>query len=1011
MIGRGAERRGLNRLLDRVAAGEGRIVTIEGQAGIGKTSLLSEALARARAQDMCCWVAAAEELERHRPFGAMAQALGVGRGGRPAGLAHSAGRSQATGTPAAGASPALGTSGHLPVSAQEAVARAEDALLAALVRARVERGSASRRAELARMITGDTGPPASAMEPGGPEAEFRIVDGLVDLVGHLSSAGPLVLALEDLQWADPSTLAALNRLSREISRQPVLVILTMRPLPRSAELLALLEGLEARGATRIHLEPLDGRAIAQIAEGLLGARPGPGLLRQLARAGGNPFFACELVAAMARDGEIRRLGGVADADDTAMGSSLATTILRRLSLPSEDARETLQVASILGSSFSVADLGVAVGKKASALNRLLAACVQAGILADHATQLTFRHDLVREALYLDMQPALRAWLHLAAAHVLAESGRPPEEIARHVIAGAVPGDLEAVEWLRTAARQAASRSPHVAAELLRRAIELAPTSDPHHQAALVDLAGYLLASGQLRESGAICRQLLDQGCDARTEATVRVHLVEAVYGQGKVSETEAELEKAMSSQALTGAQRCRLGAWSSSCRAAHWDLTGCVDAATAALAAAGELHGEVSVGVALGNLALVAHWRGAFDEGVELARQGLAGMAGRTTSGPVSYYPPFSFAGCLLDLDRTQEALETIRAYRRLLAPDSAWDHPFEHLLFATAAFQAGEWGRAITALQLVHDAAETSGNRRSVSPAHAMRSLIALHRGDLGTAEQEVEAAEADARSTGPQWRPDWMMWARALLLEAQGRPEEALGVLTKAWELCRGAGVVAEFPVIGPDLVRLALAGGETILAAEVTAAVGALASDVSVASVTGAALRCRGMLEGEPGVLLRAVEAYRASPRRRELALACEDAAVALACAGRPAEGRPLAEEALDAYRSLGARRDSSRAQARLRAAGIRSGSRGERARPKSGWASLTQAEIAVAMQVAGGSSNPEIARRLFISRRTVQSHVSHILEKLTLTSRVELAVETTRWQEENWQEDNGATRGHA
>ena len=293
-------------------------------------------------------------------------------------------------------------------------------------------------------------------------------------------------------------------------------------------------------------------------------------------------------------------------------------------------------------------------------------------------------------------------------------------------------------------------------------------------------------------------------------------------------------------------------------------------------------------------------------------------------------------------------------------------------------------------------DLADTTGIQRGTLVGHSLRALIAVHQGDLGTAEREVAAAEANAKSTGPQWRPDWMMWARALLLEADGRTGEALRTLRRAWQLCREAGVVAEYPVIGPDLVRLALAGGERELAEEVTAAVETLAGNAGVASVSGAALRCRGMVDADADVLLRAVAAYRRSPRRRELALTCEDAAAALAATGRVAEARPLAEAALDIYGVLEARWDASQAQSRFRAVGLRPGPRIERARPRFGWESLTQTEKRVASLVAEGLSNPDVARRLGISHRTVQSHVSHAFEKMGVSSRVELAVEVAAAQ---------------
>jgi DNA-binding CsgD family transcriptional regulator len=125
-----------------------------------------------------------------------------------------------------------------------------------------------------------------------------------------------------------------------------------------------------------------------------------------------------------------------------------------------------------------------------------------------------------------------------------------------------------------------------------------------------------------------------------------------------------------------------------------------------------------------------------------------------------------------------------------------------------------------------------------------------------------------------------------------------------------------------------------------------------------------------------------------------LACEDAAWAQGRAGRLTDARRLFEEALGLYERLEAAWDLARATARLRALGVRPGRRGPRQRPKSGWASLTATELKVARLVAEGLSNPEIAERMFISRGTVHTHVSHILAKLGLRSRVGLAAEASR-----------------
>ena len=139
----------------------------------------------------------------------------------------------------------------------------------------------------------------------------------------------------------------------------------------------------------------------------------------------------------------------------------------------------------------------------------------------------------------------------------------------------------------------------------------------------------------------------------------------------------------------------------------------------------------------------------------------------------------------------------------------------------------------------------------------------------------------------------------------------------------------------------------------------------------------------------MLLAAVAAYRRDPRPLLLAEALEDAALALVRAGRVAEARSLMEEAIAGYERLGARRDIARVLAALRTIGVRRGRRGPRQRPKKGWNSLTETERRVVQLVVEGLSNAKVGERLFISRRTVETHLSHVFAKLRISSRRELA----------------------
>jgi DNA-binding CsgD family transcriptional regulator len=169
--------------------------------------------------------------------------------------------------------------------------------------------------------------------------------------------------------------------------------------------------------------------------------------------------------------------------------------------------------------------------------------------------------------------------------------------------------------------------------------------------------------------------------------------------------------------------------------------------------------------------------------------------------------------------------------------------------------------------------------------------------------------------------------------------------------------------------------------------------LARRSGLASVAGIALRCRGLVERSPELLCQAVAALREGRRPLELAFACEDAGYVLA-ERRLDAGVALLDEAIGTYRGAGARRDAARALARLRERGVRRRGATLAGRPSVGWAALTETERRVAALAAQGLTNSEIGRRLFISRRTVDTHVSHVLSKLGISSRVELAAAHAR-----------------
>jgi DNA-binding CsgD family transcriptional regulator len=170
---------------------------------------------------------------------------------------------------------------------------------------------------------------------------------------------------------------------------------------------------------------------------------------------------------------------------------------------------------------------------------------------------------------------------------------------------------------------------------------------------------------------------------------------------------------------------------------------------------------------------------------------------------------------------------------------------------------------------------------------------------------------------------------------------------------------------------------------------------AAETRPARAAAASLRCRGLLESDPGPLAEAVAHYRAVGPAGELPAGLEDLAVVLAAHGRGGDARAAMNEAIALYEGMQARWDIRRAEGRLRAHGVSRGGRPRRpVRATSGWAALTPTEAKVAALVARGASTTDIAQEMFLSRRTVQTYISRILTKLDAKSRVEIVREAVR-----------------
>jgi DNA-binding CsgD family transcriptional regulator len=787
---------------------------------------------------------------------------------------------------------------------------------------------------------------------------------------------------------------------------PVALLGCLRPLPHSADLDRLTGLLERAGARRIRLTPLPAEAVRDLVADAVAAEPGPTLLAEADGAGGNPLFITELVGALMQEGTVQVVGQRAEVTHATLPPTLRLTIQRRLSFLPDATVQALRAASILGSSFSLTDLATITGGSALELSVALTDAVRAGVADDDGTRLRFRHDLIRDALYEDLPGSVRLALHREAGQRLAAAGGPALQVAEQLARGAAPGDAEAIRWLTRAARQAAATSPDAAASLLARAAGLMDPADPGRDRLLAEQAGSLLRAGQRAEAEAVCRALLARDHDPSVTAGVRIRLGTTLLAGGRAAEALRELEGAAGSAAPGSAELATARAWESFARVSLGDLDGATSAAAEAQSAGPPARGHQTMSVATYSLALAARLRGELGSALQIA-DAAVGRADRSPGRLGHSYPVLGARGLvLIELDRLEEARSTLQAGMRLTEDLGVQLHlPSYQVFLAFERFTVGAWDEALAEAQAGLELAEETGETYTRVFAQTVRSLILLHRNDLPGASKAAEAAEAELAGTSPRYRSHWVQWARALILEADGQPGQAYAVLAGCWDWCARHGLAAEFRALGPDLTRLALASGDQERARSVATAVARLAERNQVPSLAGAALRCRGLAEDDPETLGAAVQAYQDDTRPLELAGTCEDAGTAYARLGDPARARPLLEQALARYEQLDAGRDLARAEAVARGAGLHRGRRGPRGRPQSGWASLTPAEQAVADLVADGLTNPQIGERLYISRRTVQTHLVHVFGKLDIASRAQLAAQVTRQAARNHRPGNG------
>ena len=676
---------------------------------------------------------------------------------------------------------------------------------------------------------------------------------------------------------------------------------------------------------------------------------------------------------------------------SAVPASLDVVVLGWLSSLPSPAVDALRLAAVLGSSFTLSDLSLLAGKPAAELWTSLRSALDAGALVDAGDHLEFQHDVLREALYRDMPQTVRAGLHLEFGRALASQGADAGVVAEHLLRGARRGDRQAVEWLERAARQAASRSAEVAAELLEAALELADEDDPERGRVLVELGLNLVAAARRQEGEEVCRRALEERAYPKGEARLRLTLARSLLERAQLPDAMAQAELVAESEDASPEHRAEAISWQAAGSIMTHQFDMAEGIARRALEAGQASEAAALIAFPLSRLALIAMLRGEFEAAEELAAEAAA-VAEREQTRDTHHlsHAHLIYAMALADSDRPDDALETLTQarwiYERLGMEETLRN---SHHYAGYPNLLAGNWDDALAEIETAAALSQEAGISWTAD-LDSTRAWIHVHRDELERAEQLVEQAKGALAAGVPSYRMGWTTWAEAMLEEAVGREAEAVETLWGAWAEATAAGAFGEQRVFAPELARLLAAAGEADRLAEVASAIEELSrANPGLRTVSALAVRCRALADGDADGLVRAAELHPDGLRPHDRGLALEDAAVALARVGERERAMEFAEQALEVYASLGSPRDAARFRGRLRAAGMRPAQRGSRRREESGWGSLTASERRVAELAADGLSNPQIAERLVVSRHTVVTHMSHILGKLGLRSRYELA----------------------
>ncbi|MBV9197380.1 MAG: AAA family ATPase [Solirubrobacterales bacterium] len=918
--------------LEHARAGEGSLLLIEAPAGMGKTQLERETRAAAERVGITPLEARGSELERPFAFGVARQLL------EPVIDASSVGTDLFVGA----ASPAL--------------------------RLFSPDWGASQRGELSE----------------GSGIGFEALHSLYWLMVNLTDRGPLLVLVDDCQWADRESLLFLSYLAQRIEGLPIAMVLAGRaPESAGSEAAALWAQAASRpSATVLYPRPLSQSAAVVLARERLGANADEKFCRACHTAtGGNPLFLRELLRGLEATGVVPSAAGASEVQSVGP-AAVSRFVLHRLAALGPSATELARSVAVLGDDTELPLAAQVSGVSETAARDAADDLARADVFA-RGERLGFGHPIVRAALYEDLVPGERQARHAAAAEALVSVGASPERVTAHLLRTPPTGDPTRVGTLRSAATGAAHRgAPRAAAERLRRALAESPLEDERAEI-LSELGRYEIAEMQFEAAEEHLRGCLASAgtLTSRADAASTLARLAIVSGGRSAKEAVDALESLARQLAPQDPERSLV--LSSELVA----LASAVPRLRPGLA----VHLQHFQDLALGYPGFEAVAR-IYAAQEELFRGGSAEAAADEVQSALAVgLPPAAATNAGFVAVGTLRLAERYDAAGWLL--DVAEEGARREGHAARQGIVHGQRAAIALAQGSLHDAeVEAETGLRLVHPRHfAMFQLIAvaivvhIERGALAEAAELAERAETlgpiEDRTFGAEF-----LVARGRLRIAQGNVQEGVADLVWCGERLDELGLVWHSnskSFAAPVLASL----GETEKARKLAREQLRLARRVGAPGALGRALRTAALViagDERRALLEEAVSVLEHSSMRVELAHALADLGSELSRVGRRRDGRDCQRHAIRLADDCGALALAGRARAELQAGP------GRRARIEvTGRGALTAAESRVCREAADGRTNREIAQALFVTEKTVERHLSSAYHKLGIRSRFQLA----------------------